>query len=177
MISCTSGRVETEMHSLNVPDVFSWSRTYKTKYEDALWYFQKEEDNPKFVINETEVETVSHYKYLGVNISHTGTFIVAEKNLSLNASRALFSIKQGVFNNNVKLSVIFRIFDSLVKPIALYGSEVWFGYKNSFHNKTIDQTFEMSFKGYNEFDKTFTRFCKYILGVHSKTSNFAVTVN
>ena len=26
----------------------------------------------------------------------------------------------------------------------------------------------------NEFDKTFTRFCKYILGVHSKTSNFAV---
>ena len=34
--------------------------------------------------------------------------------------------------------------------------------------------FEMPFKGYNEFDKIFTRFCKYILGVHSKTSNFAV---
>ena len=34
--------------------------------------------------------------------------------------------------------------------------------------------FEMSFKGYNEFDKTFTRFCKYILGVHCKTSYFAV---
>ena len=103
-----------------------------------------------------------------------GRFIVAEKNLSLKASKALSSIKQGVFNNNVKPSVIFRIFDSLVKPIALYGSEVWFGYKTSFHNKTIDQMFEMSFKGYNEFDKTFTRFCKYILGVHSKTSNFAV---
>ena len=29
-------RVETEMHSLNVPDVFSWSRTSKTKYEKAL---------------------------------------------------------------------------------------------------------------------------------------------
>ena len=24
------------MHSLNVPDVFSWSRTSKTKYEEAL---------------------------------------------------------------------------------------------------------------------------------------------
>ena len=111
---------------------------------------RKVKDSPKFVINETELETVSHYKYLGVNISHTGTFIVAEKNLSLKASRALFSIKQGVFNNNEKPSVIFRIFNSLVKPIALYSSEVSFGYKTSFHNKTIDQMFEMSFKGYNE---------------------------
>ena len=34
--------------------------------------------------------------------------------------------------------------------------------------------YEMSFKGYNEFDKTFTRFCKYMLGVHSETSYFAV---
>ena len=32
----SSDRVETEMHSLNVPDVFSWSRTSKTKYEEAL---------------------------------------------------------------------------------------------------------------------------------------------
>ena len=58
-----------------------------------LWYFQKEEEKLKTALNlkkkkETEVETVSHYKYLGVNISHTGTFIVAEKNLSLKASRA-----------------------------------------------------------------------------------------
>ena len=29
-------RVETEMHSLNLPDVFSWSRTSKTKCEEAL---------------------------------------------------------------------------------------------------------------------------------------------
>ena len=84
-----------------------------------------------------------------------------------------YSIKV-VFNNNMKQSVIVRIFDFLVKPIALYGSEAWFGYKTSFHNKTIDEMFEMSFKGYNEFDKAFTRFCKNILGVHSKISNFAI---
>ena len=32
----------------------------------------------------------------------------------------------------------------------------------------------MSFKGHNEFDKIYTRFCKSVLGVHSKASNFAV---
>lgn len=34
--------------------------------------------------------------------------------------------------------------------------------------------FEMSYKGYNEFDKIHTRFSKFTLGVHSKSSNFAV---
>ena len=67
---------------------------------------------------------VSQYKYLGVNVSNIGKVSLAEKNLSRKASRALFFIKQGVFNNSVKPSVIFRIFDSLVNPIALYGSEV-----------------------------------------------------
>ena len=83
-------------------------------------------------------------------------------------------MKQSVFNNNVKPSVIFKIFDSLVKPIALYGSDVWFGYKKCFYNKSLNEIFEMSFKGHNEFDKIYTRFCKSVLGVHSKTSNFAV---
>ena len=32
----------------------------------------------------------------------------------------------------------------------------------------------MSFKCFNEFVKIFTRFSKYVLGVHSKSSNFAV---
>ena len=34
--------------------------------------------------------------------------------------------------------------------------------------------FEITFKGQNEFDKIFTRFSKFVLGVHSKASNFAV---
>ena len=88
-------------------------------------------DKFNFVINSSAVDYVTSYKYLGINISNTGKFALAEKNLSLKASRALFSVKQSVFNNNVKPSVIFRIFDSLVKPIALYGSDVWFGYKKN----------------------------------------------
>ena len=132
-------------------------------------------DKFNFVINSSAVDYVTSYKYLGINISNTGKFALAEKkNLSLKASRALFSVKQSVFNNNVKPSVIFKIFDSLVKPIALYGSDVWFGYKKCFYNKSLNEIFEMSFKGHNEFDKIHTRFCKSVLGAHSKTSNFAV---
>ena len=46
-------------------------------------------DKFNFVINSSAVEYVSSYKYLGINISNTGKFALAEKkNLSLKASRA-----------------------------------------------------------------------------------------
>lgn len=128
----------------------------------------------QFVVGAEALEYVNQYKYLGVNISNTGKFSVAEKNLSLKASRALFSIKQSIFNKTLKPSAILNIFDALVKPIALYGCEVWSAYKPSFQTKSIDELFELSFKSTNDFDKVHTRFCKFVLGTHSKASNFAV---
>ena len=44
---------------------------------------KKVKDRFKFVIKDTEVEAVSHYKYLGINISNTGNFREAEKIVSL----------------------------------------------------------------------------------------------
>ena len=67
-----------------------------------------------------------------------------------------------------------KIFDALIKPIALYNSEVWVRFKSCYQKKSIEEMFEVTFKGQNEFDKIFTRFSKFILGVHSKASNFAV---
>ena len=76
-----------------------------------------------FKVGENVLEYVNQYKYLGVNISSTGNFLVAEKTPGLKASRALFSIKQSHFSNNIKPSAILHVFDSLVKPIAMYNSE------------------------------------------------------
>ena len=120
------------------------------------------------------MECVNKYKYLGVDISANDKFLTAEKNLSLKANKALFSIKQCIFDNKVKLSPVLRMFDSLMKPIALYNSEIWLGYKLGYLKKSVDEMFDMSLKCYNEFDKIFTRFSKYVLGVHSKASNFDV---
>ena len=79
-------------------------------------------------------------------------------------------------HNGVVYKVTYRIFDSLIKPIAEYNSEIWVGYKSSYHKKSINEMFDMSFKGFNEFDKIYTRFSKFVLGVHSKASNFAVYI-
>ena len=131
-------------------------------------------DKFKYKLGGDEIEYGNNYKYLGVNFANTGTFSVAEKNLGLKASRALFSIKQSIFDKDLKPSAILSIFESLVKPIALYGIEIWTAYKPCYKSKTLDEMFEMSFKSNTEFDKMYTKFCKYVLGVHYKACNFAV---
>ena len=128
----------------------------------------------RFAIGNDDIEYVSQYKYLGVIFTSNAKFSVAENTLSMKASRALFSIKQSIFDKTIKPSSLLRIFDALVKPIALYGSEIWSGYKSCYVGKTIEEMFEMTLKNTNEFDKTYMRFCKYTLGVHSKACNFAV---
>ena len=100
-------------------------------------------DKFRFNLKGDEIEYVNQYKYLGVNFSNTGKFSLAEKNLSLKANRALFSIKQSIFDKDVRPSVILNIFERLVKPIALYGSEIWGAYKPCYKGKALDEMFEM----------------------------------
>ena len=121
---------------------------------------QVAKDRYRFKIGQICLEQVSAYNYLGVDISSSGKFSLTDKNLSLKASRALFSVKQSIFNNSIKPSML-RIFNALVKPIALYNTEVWIGFKSYYKNKTIDEMFEMSLKSFNDFDKIVTRFSKF----------------
>ena len=100
-------------------------------------------DRFNFIVGQTNLECVNSYKYLGVEISANGKFLTAEKNLSLKASRALFSIKQSIFDNSIKPSAVLRIFGCLIKPIALYNSEIWVGYKSCYQKKSIDEMFDM----------------------------------
>ena len=110
-----------------------------------------------------------------MNVSNSCKFSVAEKNLSLKANRALFSIEQSIFDKSLaKPSAILHIFDFLVKPIALYGSEVWVSYKQCYKGKSVVDLLKMTLKYNSEFEKGHTRFCKYVLGVNSKACNFAV---
>lgn len=77
---------------------------------------QVKKDRCTFNVSQIRLECVNQYKYLGVNISASGKFVIAEKTLSLKASRALFSVKQSLFNNdNMMPTAILRIFDALVK--------------------------------------------------------------
>ena len=85
-------------------------------------------DKFRFVVGMNELQFVNQYKHLGVIFTSNAKFSVAEKTLSMKASRALFSIKQSIFDKTIKPSSILHIFDALVKSIALYNSDIWSAY-------------------------------------------------
>ena len=70
-------------------------------------------DKFRFVVGMEELEYVNQYKYLGVIFTTNAKFSVAEKTLSMKASRALFSIKQSIFEKNNQTIFNFAHFDAL----------------------------------------------------------------
>ena len=73
-----------------------------------------------------KLEYVTSYKYLGIILPSNGLFKLAISTLAKQASKALFSLIQAAS----KLafpdpSLLYYLFDSLVKPVLEYGNEVW----------------------------------------------------
>ena len=99
---------------------------------------------------------VSEFTYLGVRFTHTGNMSSAIKALSDQALRAYCNLLS-IFER-VKLNVKTKLylFDAMIVPILLYGSEVW----GVFNLKEVD--------------KLHMRFCKYVLGIKRQTPNAAV---
>ena len=106
------------------------------------------------------IECVKEFKYLGFYISAKNcNFLKTISDLKTKANRAIFAL-----NNKIKLSKLptklaIKIFNAQIKPILLYGSEVWAPY----HNYNYD-TWDTC-----ETEKCHTQFLKRILGcdVHS----------
>jgi hypothetical protein len=80
--------------------------------------------NVKFYIDETELEIVRHYKYLGIMLSLNGSFTQALLDLTRRGQKAFFKLKN-IFNN-IPCSApnVMHIFDHPVKPVLLYASEI-----------------------------------------------------
>ena len=68
----------------------------------------------RFMYNNSEIEIVTEVKYLGRLLSKTGSFIHPKK-------------KSRLFN--LSLDCQLDLFDKILKPILLYGCEIW-GFSN-----------------------------------------------
>ena len=87
--------------------------------------------------------------------------------------KAYFKMCKNILNRHLSIKTNLHIFDHTVKPILLYGSELW---------GTFNPT-SAKFRNGISFDKIFNniepenfhfKFAKFVLGVHRKRSNFAV---
>ena len=111
-----------------------------------------------FKVEKEHLETVKSICYLGITINCSGSLNHSKKNLMEKGRKAWFKIKKTVSLDN-SCSMLEKLFDTLVVPITLYGSEVW----------GVSQVFKDS----DPFEHLHIKFIKEILGVQCKTTNVA----
>ena len=99
---------------------------------------------------------MSCYKYLGLVFNFNGKFNVGVKRLKDQGRRAMFALLQKCRHLQLPVSVQFELFNSLVRPILTYGSEVW------------------GYNGLNIIESLHLEFCKYVLYLKKSTPSFFV---
>ena len=119
--------------------------------------------NLEVYFNGSKIDEVLEYKYLGVirAIQQAGQdiFLCNYQYLCDQAHKAIFCAQRTTKNiEPLTPEMYFYLFDSLVRPILTYGSEVW-GFCKS---------------GLLDLDRVFLRYMRCILRVKATTSNFIV---
>ena len=101
-----------------------------------------------------EIEVVQSFKYLGCSISSGGSFKNCISDLVNSGRRALFALKRFYSKNPQTMPITkVELFNSLIKPILFYTSEIW-GLQRA-----------------DPIDKFFLAYLKTILRVKASTTN------
>ena len=128
-----------------------------------------------FYIGEVEIDIVKEMKYLGIVFNNNGTFNSAVDNLKDKGTKALFKLFKSFGNLSPNIKIASHLFDAMIKPILIYNSEIWGSSIIDIEKLLSNGTNKTKLYYNNVFEKVQLRWCKYILGVSSKSSNIAVT--
>ena len=81
--------------------------------------------NVKFYFKNEEIEIVNEFKYLGIFLARSGSFLKAKKHIVNQANTALFSLQRKIRNLNLPIDMQIDLFNKMIKPILLYGCKLW----------------------------------------------------
>ena len=119
--------------------------------------------------NDTKIETVREYKYLGFLVTPSGEVTSGVLDLKSRALYAFVQLRKRLgdnFRNNVNIAI--HLFDALVKPILLYCSDFWAILK--LNKKDPCELLPKQ----NLIDSVHLKFLKQLLGVQTQTHNVGV---
>ncbi len=102
------------------------------------------------------IDVVHEYIYLGVNFNYNGRFRQGELELTQKATGAMYSLIGKCRKYNLPIDMQLELFETLVKPVLLYGAEVWGHYV------------------IREIEQLHLKFLKYTLYVHKYTSTVLI---
>ena len=79
---------------------------------------------PEIKYNNTIIENVKQFTYLGMIFSSSGCVNLARKEISNKGMKALFKLKQLFTPDMPGIKTVLHIFNHTVRPVLLYGSEI-----------------------------------------------------
>ena len=126
--------------------------------------------NHYFNLLNNVIDQTDKYKYLGIYITENGDF---DLDFQINRARkALFKLIQCVSSEKLRPKVLLNLFNRMILPIALYGSEVW-------GSSLITMQARNQNSIWNKFNKLKVEgvmmcMARYILGVNKNTSVVAI---
>ena len=116
-------------------------------------------------INNTVLESVKTFKYLGFSISAKNcSFAPTIEDLSVKANRAIYALNNRNKISKLPAKLALKLFQAQIAPILLYGAEVWGPYMDYDYI-----SWEIS-----KIERVQTQFLKRVLGCNIQSSNIMV---
>ena len=103
------------------------------------------------------ISCVNEFNYLGILFNRTGNFNKTIKKQAEKATKAMFEVLKRGRRHNLSIECQLELFNKMVKPILLYGSEIW-GF-----SKNIQCLENVQF-----------RFCKLLLKLKTSTPSYMI---
>ena len=130
----------------------TWHLTINTNKTKIMVFEKGRHSYPKIYLNGTELEVVTSFRYLGVELFKNANWARTQKHIAQHASRALYKL-YNLFNQvTVPIREQLKLFDSLVGSILSYSAESWG------HHEAPD------------IERVHTKFMRNILGVRKSTN-------
>lgn len=128
-----------------------------------------------FVCGDNIIETVDHYKYLGIIFQKNGKFTLAQEHLAKQANKAAHALRKAFRGQEMNVKIMLQLYDKLVAPISIYGAEIWFPSNVKIPDESqtspLFDFFDSCLSQKFPHEKIHTRFCKRLLGLHCKAMN------
>ena len=124
-----------------------------SKTKITIFCNRKFQHNYVFTYNGQALEIDENFVYLGTMFSYNGRFLKDNQRMVEQAHKAMFSVFRKSRKLQLSIDLQLQLFDSMIVPILLYGSEV-----TDFENSDI-------------LERLCTKFYKIILNVKKSTPN------
>ena len=129
----------------------------------------------KLKVDNLVIESCKKYVYLGIVFIPGNNFRTAQKELYKKACKTLFTYLSVInVHTGAQISTVKKLFDTLVRPVLLYSSEIWGAFLRPKQLRLL-RTFSNSLFDDNQNHESHQlKMAKIALNVHKRANNLAV---